>query len=344
MKRIYLLLTVCCMLIACKKINVDFTYTPSEPRAGASVLFTNQSSSGEEWEWTFGDGATATIKSPSHTYRNPGKYIVSLKVDNKNAWMATKQITVYDTVPTFVASDSVFTIYKDYSFTANIYNPYNYDVKCEWIFPLNTQYVSPSDPSASMDGSSITIYFTQALDSAPIWLHLVYNGDTVMVKKSFAVSNRTTNSLLMRTPEKDYRQRIFEGRSETYEPDQTAAALLDAEQDTVQTYNGHTFTLAEVASVFPEVEGFKIANRKIYYRAKGLWVANIDGANPVQIDTVDCKAMTIDTHDNRIYWSNQEGVWYLPFVGSDNNKFVTSPTMLNSLTDVSKLAPDYEKK
>ena len=195
-----------------------------------------------------------------------------------------------------------------------------------------------------MDGSSITIYFTQALDSEPIWLHLVYNGDTVMVKKSFAVSNRTTNSLLMRTPEKDYRQRIFEGRSETYEPDQTAAALLDAEQDTVQTYNGHTFTLAEVASVFPEVEGFKIANRKIYYRAKGLWVANIDGANPVQIDTVDCKAMTIDTHDNRIYWSNQESVWYLPFVGSDNNKFVTSPTMLNSLTDVSKLAPDYEKK
>ena len=344
MKKIYLLLTLCCALIACKKNNVAFTYAPTEPRAGAVVRFTNQSSSGEEWEWTFGDGATSTIKSPTHTYRNPGTYIVSLKVDNKKAWMATKQITVYDTVPTFVASDSVFAVYKDYTFTANLYNPYNYAVKYDWSFPLNTQYIAPSDPSATMDGSSITVYFTQALDSAPIWLDIIYNGDTVAIKKMFHVSDRTTNSLLLRTPNADYRQRIFEGLSEMYKQDPTAAALLDAEQDTTQTYNGHAFTLAEVATVFPEVEGFKMANRKIYFRAKGLWVANIDGAYPVQIDTVECMAITLDTHDNRIYWANKNGVWYMPFVGSDNNKFVSSPTLLNNLTDVSKLAPDYEER
>ena len=190
---------------------------------------------------------------------------------------------------------------------------------------------------------SRTIDFTQALDNAPIWLNLICNGDTVTVKKNFAVSDRATNSVLLRTPEEAYRQRIFGSRSEMYKLT-TDTVLLHAEQDTMQTYNGHTFTLVEVATVFPEVEGFKMANRKIYFRAKGLWVANIDGAYPVQIDTVDCMAMTIDTHDNRIYWANKNGVWYMPFVGSDNNKFVTSPTMLNSLTDVSKLAPDYEAK
>lgn len=95
---------------------------------------------------------------------------------------------------------------------------------------------------------------------------------------------------------------------------------------------------------FPGIEGFKIANRKIYYRANGLWVANIDGAYKVQIDDTPCAAMTLDTKDSRIYWANAEGVWYMPFVGSDNNKFVTTPTQLNKLKNVTKIAADAEPK
>ena len=48
--------------------------------------------------------------------------------------------------------------------------------------------------------------------------------------------------------------------------------------------------------------------------------------------------MTLDTHDSRIYWANEQGVWYMPFIGSDNNKFVTIPKLLNSFTNVTKLA------
>ena len=88
------------------------------------------------------------------------------------------------------------------------------------------------------------------------------------------------------------------------------------------------------------MKGFHIANRKIYYRANGLWVANIDGANQVQIDSANCTAMTLDTKDSRIYWANENGVWYLPFIGSDNNKYVTTPAQLNTLTNVTKLAAD----
>jgi hypothetical protein len=50
--------------------------------------------------------------------------------------------------------------------------------------------------------------------------------------------------------------------------------------------------------------------------------------------------MTLDTYDNRIYWANAEGVWYMPFVGSDNNKFVTVPTKLNEMNNVTKIAAD----
>ena len=329
-------------MAACKRNSVDFTYSPSAPRAGQAVSFTNQSTSGEEWEWSYGDGATSTLKSPSHTFKKPGTYLVTLKVDKKKSWMASHEVTIYDTVPTFVCADSVFTIYHEYTFTANLYNPYNYDVQYEWFFPINTPYVEVTD--GKTDQANLHLCFTQPLKEAPLCLRIIFNGDTVLVQKNYEVLNRKTNSLLLRTDKADYRQRIFGSRAETVQPDPSAKALLDAEQDTLQTYNDSTFRLSALKATFADIEGFHIANRKIYYRAKGLWVANMDGANPVQIDTAACAAMTLDTQDNRIYWANTGGVWFMPFVGSDNNKFVSSPTQLNPLTDVTVLAADNEPK
>ena len=330
MKKIVLLLIVCCGLMACKKNEVKFTYTPTEPRAGQSVVFSNQSTSGEEWEWSFGDGAASTLRSPTHTFRNPGTYLVTLKVDKKKSWTTSQQVTVYDTIPTFVCEDSVFYIFRDYTFVANVYNPYSYKVSYLW---------SVNDATSS----KITHYFDKP-GSAEISLRIILNDDTTFVTKTFEVLDRPTNSVLMRTPEGDYRQRIFGSRSEMYRKDASAKALLDAEQDTAQTYNGKAFALSELQTIFPKLEGFHIANRKIYYRAEGLWVANIDGANPVQIDTVSCAAMTLDTKDSRIYWANKDGVWYMPFVGSDNNQFVTQPALLNEMKNIIKIAADGEEK
>ena len=330
MKKIYILLTLCCALIACKKVDVKFTYSPTEPRAGEKVQFSNQSSSGEEWEWTFGDGSTSTLKSPSHIYKKPGTYDVILKVDKKMSLTATTKVTVYDTIPTFTASDSVFYIYKDYTFTANVYNPYNYKVEYWWI-------------GYETEKSTLTTYFTDPGETT-IELVIVLNGDTTYVAKTFEVLDRETNSILLRTDEADYRQRIFGSRASEPEIDETAMILLDDEQDTAQTYNGYYFTLSYLRDFFPDMEGFHIANRKIYVRGDGLWVANIDGANIVLIDSLECFAMTLDAKDSRIYWANEEGVWYMPFVGSDNNKFVTVPEKLNDMGDVTKLAADNELK
>ena len=337
MKKIYILLTICCALIACKKNNVDFSFSPDKPRAGETVYFSNLSDSGEDWEWTFGDGSTSSLKSPSHVYKRPGDYVVVLKVDKKNAWTKTAKVTVYDTVPTFVASDTVFYIYKDYTFTANVYNPYNYNMKLEWD-------IEEQDTLVKFIDKGIVCYFTQPEDSALIKLRIILNGETTDVQKKFYIQDRKTNSLLLRTADADYRQRIFGERAEQYKTDETAKQLLDLAQDTAQTYNGAEFKLSELKTIFPELQGFRIASRKIYYRAEGLWVANIDGANPVQIDDAECFAMTLDTKDSRIYWANAEGVWYMPFVGSDNNKFVTTPTLLNTLQNVTKLAADNEPK
>ena len=344
MRKIYLLLTLCCALIACKHNNVDFTYSPSAPRAGQAVVFSNQSSSGEEWSWTYGDGAVASIKSPSHIYKQPGTYQVTLKVDNKNKWTATKQITVYDTVPTFTCSDTNLVVYKDYTFSAVVYNPYNYDVKYEWYMPeSNTHYAQVTD--TTMTNSTLHLFFTNALSNAVIGLRVTLNDVTTVIEKTYEVADRKTNSVLIRTDAADYRQRIFGAKATA--PQMLAArdtTLLETETDTMQVYNKDTFTLSEVAAVFPGIEGFHIASRKIYYRKNGLWVANIDGAYQVQIDAAPCSAMTLDTKDSRIYWANAEGVWYMPFIGSDNNKFVTVPTRLNTLSGVTKIAADKDLK
>lgn len=343
MKRIYLLLTICLAIVACKKNDVKFTYSPEAPRAGQAVTFTNQSSSGQDWEWSFGDGGVSTLKSPSHTYKKPGTYRVLLKVDKKAAWTATKEVTVYDTVPTFTASDSVFCVFKDYTFTAQVYNPYNLEVSYEWLLPLEESYAEVSD--TTLTGASLHLFFTRVLAEAPIRLRVVLNGDTTVVEQFFAVTDQPTNSVLLRTDEGDWRQRIFGSRAEKAKKDATATALLDAEVDTFQVYNGDTFQLSGMQIIFPTLQGFHIAKRKFYYRDdEGVWVANIDGSYFVPIDTTPCTAMTLDMTDNRIYWANANGVWYMPFVGSDNNQFITVPTQLNDFGGVIRLAADGEKK
>lgn len=67
-----------------------------------TVNFTDKSTDSdgtiEEWAWDFGDGTTATVQNPTHTYSAFGTYNVSLTVsDNEDATgSVTHQVTVSD--------------------------------------------------------------------------------------------------------------------------------------------------------------------------------------------------------------------------------------------------------
>ncbi|WP_258100483.1 PKD domain-containing protein [Marinoscillum pacificum] len=70
--------------------QVDFTF--SDICIGETALFTNNStiSSGTmSHAWTFGDGVSSTLASPSHTYDNPGSYQVKLTVTSNNGCIET---------------------------------------------------------------------------------------------------------------------------------------------------------------------------------------------------------------------------------------------------------------
>ncbi|MCQ2347409.1 MAG: PKD domain-containing protein [Paludibacteraceae bacterium] len=329
-------------LTACNKNSVDFTYSPTEPRAGEKVSFSNLSTSGEEWLWSFGDGSTATNKFPSHVYKQPGKYVVSLKVDNKPSLMKTREITIYDTIPNFSSTivDSIGShIYTNETFEALVYNPYSFAVSYEW----SVEGVDYVGLSATNTGKTYQLYFSKQ-GTATVRLRIVMNGDTTLAEHTYVVNDVPARALLMQTADSTcYRQRLFDDRQEGVQAYPAGLALLRLAQDTMQTYNGKVFLLSELQAQGYPMKGFAIAYRKVYYRNDGLYVANLDGSHTVQIDTAEIAALCVDTEDNRLYWANTNGVWALPLIGTDNNQFTTQPIQMNNLQHVVRLTMDNEK-
>lgn len=92
------------------------------------VQFRNQSVNGETYSWDFGDKAGSSEKNPSHTYDEPGNYIVKLTVTNIAGRSShTGSITVYqnptaafNVYPTDVINNAqvvVFTNISNYGFS-----------------------------------------------------------------------------------------------------------------------------------------------------------------------------------------------------------------------------------
>ena len=63
--------------------TADFVGSPLSGIVPLAVTFTDLSTGGATgWSWDFGDGATSTLRNPTHTYTVPGAYIVLLEVSN----------------------------------------------------------------------------------------------------------------------------------------------------------------------------------------------------------------------------------------------------------------------
>jgi len=83
--------------------TANFSANPTSGTAPLAVQF-NDLSSGTPttWSWTFGDGATSTNESPSHTYTASGTYTVRLTVDG-GSWYEMS-IAVSSAAPPPIAS------------------------------------------------------------------------------------------------------------------------------------------------------------------------------------------------------------------------------------------------
>ena len=64
-----------------------FTFSPPNPVIGEEVDFFDGSSNNPiGWQWTFGDGGSATVQDPHHVYTSAGTYTVSLRARNSCGW------------------------------------------------------------------------------------------------------------------------------------------------------------------------------------------------------------------------------------------------------------------
>lgn len=212
----------CCVLSiilisGCKtSIDPDFSFSPDMPKAGETVTFTNLTEEGESWGWTFGDGSTSTVESPTHTYKKAGKYDVTLKINSNKNYVRTKEIVIYDSVPSIYIEDEIVKYYQSAEFSVLVYNPYSYDVTYEWTFPSNA-HSEDIDENGESTESSLSVYFSEKNVKETVHLKITVGDSIYPVSKTFMVEDIPARSLVMAQKDgKILRQRIFDNGLEDY--------------------------------------------------------------------------------------------------------------------------------
>lgn len=326
------------LIVGCKKIDVDFSYSPTDPKAGETIKFTNNSSAGESWAWTFGDNSTSMSKNPSKVYKKPGEYMVTLMVDSTKHFTHSKLITVYDTIPTFVASSDSILYFHDVTLKANIYNPFNHELTYQWTMPENCVITA-----GDVNSASVTLYFTTP-GQADIQLTIIQNGKEHNISRQFTIHPAKAPAIVMRKTDKTVaRQRIINDRLE--QPAKATSQdvhLIEQACDTAITFNGTTFTASQLPAQVAGLADMQVEHLQIdamqmkWYitTPDGLFVASFDGSNLTAIDTNATGAIYVDDLRNRIYWANPSGVFAMPLVKSKNNQFTTTPQQYNELNNI----------
>ncbi|MCK6686042.1 MAG: aryl-sulfate sulfotransferase, partial [Thermoanaerobaculia bacterium] len=70
-----------------------FTISPSAPKAGEAVTFTDSSGNAPTgWSWSFGDNGTSTLQNPSHVFASAGTYTVTLTATNASGSDSTSKV------------------------------------------------------------------------------------------------------------------------------------------------------------------------------------------------------------------------------------------------------------
>lgn len=324
------------MLIGCKKITVDFTYTPAQPKAGEVVSFLNNSSAGENWAWDYGDNTTSQSKSPNKIYKKPGEYVVTLMVDSSKYQTHSKIIQIYDTIPTFVCSTDSILLYHDVTFTANIYNPFKHELTYEWTLPENCIL-----QAGTKNKPQIVLYFTTP-EETPVQLSIKQNNKTFDIQKTFQVHNTLAPSILMRTTDNTVlRQRIINERLEQV----TAGTSEDTHRieqttDTIVRFNGVTFYASQMHTVFGhQVKRMQLDHTKqIWYitTENGIFATTFNGKYQKLIDANASGALYLDEDRQRIYWATHTGLYATPLLWAitNNDNHSAIPEQYNSINNI----------
>lgn len=195
-------LTLAIVLVAfsfssCKKVVVScFGVSSYAVKVGEPVAFTNCSTNGESYIWSFGDGATSTEEAPSHTYTRLGTFEVTMTVVSKKDKTSDKQTLTIQVLPNVNNAD--FTQNQQYIVTYletetrrvydNVNDEYN-DVTTRDTVVDNIYF------SFSEDGSTIYFDIQTINGNCPVAASLSGNAFTLPSQTNFVCAGNTWQGL-----------------------------------------------------------------------------------------------------------------------------------------------------
>ncbi len=329
-------MAVVCIAVSCQKHAYDFTFSPTSPKAGQKVSFTNTSDAGESWVWKFGDGGQSTMKNPTHTYTSAGTYVVELMADSNRSRVITHVLEVLDSIPSVYVDSDTVRQYVPVTLKASLYNPLKQNVTYNWeldeaIFTL-TQGTLTSD--------SIIGYFTDFGRTAEVKLTITVGDKTTVATRTLTLIDNPAPSLLMLTADgQSFRQRIYEGIYEAAKPYDGDQSVFNKANDSTATLNGVTYDKRNMPVLSDKtVKALQVdaVNRKLYVILDdGLYVANANGDNLAQITGNAAVTLLIDAERNRLYWCDADGVWAMPLVTNPQN--ILSEEQLSKIRSVNEV-------
>lgn len=314
------LASVLVLAASCEKHSYDFSNSPSSPKAGETVKFTNLSDAGENWVWRFGDGKQSTLKNPSHIYTAAGTYTVELMVDSNRNRRVTHVLEVLDSIPRITLSSDTVPQYKPITLRAALYNPNKSTVSYQWAVDDNLFVIT----HGSLTTDSVTGYFTDYGINTEVGLTITVGSKTTTDSRTLRLVDNVSASLIMQSANGVlWRQRIYDGLYESAKAYPGDEAIMDQANDSVATLNGVTYDIHNMP-ILPDrlVSALQVdpVNRKIYLVLEdGVYVANANGDALTCIAQTDAGTLLIDSKRNSIYWSDGEGVWVMPLVTNPQN-------------------------
>jgi PKD repeat protein len=165
-------ITVAAAVVPPPTVSFSETTTAAAPTPSAPVSFISTAKAGSgsitAYNWNFGNGATANVANPSHTFLNAGTYTVTLTVTQTGGLTASKTVTLVVATPPS-ATFSWTTTHTLYPGTAITFKPTatagaGAITAYSWNFAdgSSSTATSPSHSFARSNSYNVTLTVTQA--------------------------------------------------------------------------------------------------------------------------------------------------------------------------------------
>ncbi|MGI9603452.1 MAG: PKD domain-containing protein [Acidimicrobiales bacterium] len=177
----------------------DFAFTSSVVQVGQAVTFTDRSSGNPtSWDWAFGDQSTASGRSVTHAYSQPGRFVVVLEVSNdQGSSVAQFEIEVVPVVGPPQAEIQASTLSPSVGQFVNFQSrSTNSPTSLRWDFGDGAGASGPSvaHPYASAGTFIVTLTATNSAGSDSTTVTVVVSDDVLPPVARFTVSDTTAQA------------------------------------------------------------------------------------------------------------------------------------------------------